>query len=70
MVSLSFARGLACCRCALNILEALKQEEKLRNGVEIVGYFAYMAGQMGAGGRCETAVIVMYGWPGGCRWEM
>ena len=24
---------------------------------------------MGAGGRCETAVIVMYGWPGGCRWE-
>ena len=56
MVTPKFVRNLTRRKCEGNIGEAVEQEVKLCDEVEIVKEFTYVGDRVNAGGGCEAAV--------------
>ena len=57
-------KNFTCAKCEGNIGEAVEQDVKLCNEVEIVSEFTYLGDRVSAFGGCETAVTtrIRCGW--------
>ena len=56
MVTPMFSRNFICGRFEGNIGEAVEQEVKICDEVEIVSEFTYLGDRVSVGGGCEAAV--------------
>ena len=63
-MTLKNLRNFTCRKCEGNVGEAVKQEEKLCDEVDIVRKLRYLGDRVSAGGGCEAVVTAETR----CRW--